>query len=65
MCPARPSAQELWEWLSRRAYTQARLALTVVGCGGLLEWRDKQSHANTATNDIVATLWQLVAMKGQ
>ena len=38
-CPARPSAQELREWLSRRAYTHTRLALTVVGRGRLLEWK--------------------------
>ena len=37
-CPARPSAQELRELSSRRAYTLTRLALTLVGCGGLLEW---------------------------
>ena len=34
--PARPLAQELWELSSRRAYTLTRLALALVGCGGLL-----------------------------
>ena len=38
-CPARPSAQELRESSTGRAYTLTRLALTLVGCGGLLEWR--------------------------
>ena len=35
-CPARPSAQELWELSSRRAYTLTpALTLALVGCGGL------------------------------
>ena len=41
-CPARPSAQELRELASRRAYTLTRLALPLVGCGGLPSSGNKQ-----------------------
>ena len=45
--PARPSAQELRELLSTRAYTLTRVALALVGCGGPLERRGARRHAAT------------------
>ena len=48
-CPARPSAQELRELASRRAYTLTRLALPLVGCGGLLSSGNKQLPSYQAT----------------
>ena len=59
-CPARPSAQELRELSSRRACTLTRLALTLVGCGGLLEW--KQSYqAKHVIGLLVITLSEFAA----
>ena len=59
-CPARLSAQELRELSSRRAYTLTRLALALVGCGGLLEWKQTatklQYHKLPSSSPIAITL---------
>ena len=49
-CPARPSAQELRELVSTRAYTLTRVALPLVGCGGPLE----RKHAATKLPSIIS-----------